>query len=55
MEKLPFFRPAMARMGKYRMGGYGRNGVYRDKHITFIILTLYAPPLPLFIAGVFCK
>ena len=25
-----FFRAAMAGLGKYRMGGYGRIGVYRD-------------------------
>ena len=29
MEKRPFFRAAMARLGKYNMGGYGRIGVYR--------------------------
>ena len=29
MEKLPFFRAAMAGLGKYYMGGYGRIGVYR--------------------------
>ena len=29
MEKRPFFRAAMAGLGKYRMGGYGRIGVYR--------------------------
>ena len=33
MEKRPFFRAAMARLGKYRMGGYGRIGVYRVKGI----------------------
>ena len=31
MENLPFFRAAMAGLGKYRMGGYGRIGVYRAK------------------------
>ena len=31
MEKRPFFRAAMAGLGKYRMGGYGRIGVYRVK------------------------
>ena len=31
MEKQPFFRAAMAGLGKYHMGGYGRIGVYRDK------------------------
>ena len=29
MEKLPFFRAAMAGLGRYHMGGYGRIGVYR--------------------------
>ena len=29
MEKQPFFRAAMAGLGKYYMGGYGRIGVYR--------------------------
>ena len=29
MEKQPFFRAAMAGLGKYRMGGYGWIGVYR--------------------------
>ena len=31
MEKRPFFRAAMAGLGKYCMGGYGRIGVYRVK------------------------
>ena len=31
MEKQPFFRAAMAGLGKYHMGGYGRIGVYRVK------------------------
>ena len=31
MEKRPFFRAAMAGLGKYHTGGYGRIGVYRDK------------------------
>ena len=31
MEKRPFFRAAMAEMGKYSMGGYGRIGVHRVK------------------------
>ena len=31
MEKLPFFRAAMAGLGKYHMGGYGWIGVYRVK------------------------
>ena len=37
MEKQPFFRAAMAGLGKYHMGGYGRIGVYRVKmfHETF--------------------
>ena len=29
MEKRPFFRAAMAGLGKYHMSGYGRIGVYR--------------------------
>ena len=29
MEKRPFFRAAMAGLGKYHTGGYGRIGVYR--------------------------
>ena len=29
MEKRSFFRVAMAELGKYCMGGYGRIGVYR--------------------------
>ena len=29
MEKLPFFRAAMAGLGIYHTGGYGRIGVYR--------------------------
>ena len=31
LEKRPFFRADMARLGKYHMGGYGRIGVYRVK------------------------
>ena len=31
MEKLPFFRAAMAGFGKYHMGGYGRIVVHRVK------------------------
>ena len=31
MEKQPFFRAAMAGLGKYHTGGYGRIGVYRVK------------------------
>ena len=37
MEKRPFFRAAMAGLGKYHMGGYGRIGVYRVKVLTSII------------------
>ena len=33
MEKRPFFRAAMAGLGKYHMGGYGRIRVYRVKVI----------------------
>ena len=33
MEKRPFSRAAMAGLGKYRMSGYGRIGVYRAKVI----------------------
>ena len=29
MEKRPFFRVAMAGLGKHHMGGYGQIGVYR--------------------------
>ena len=29
LGKQPFFRADMAGLGKYRMGGYGRIGVYR--------------------------
>ena len=31
MEKWPFFRAAMAGLGKYHTGGYGRIGVHRVK------------------------
>ena len=31
IEKRPFFRVAMARLGKYHTGGYSRIGVYRVK------------------------
>ena len=31
MQKRLFFRAAMAGLGKYRMGGHGRIGVYRVK------------------------
>ena len=30
IEKQPFFQVAIARLGKYCTGGYGRIGVYRD-------------------------
>ena len=30
MKKVPFFREAMAGLGKYHTGSYGRIGVYRD-------------------------
>ena len=33
MEKLPFLRAAMAGLGKYHTGGYGRIGVYRVKRL----------------------
>ena len=33
MEKQLFFRAAMAGLGKYHMGGYGRIGVYRVKRL----------------------
>ena len=33
MEKQLFFRVAMAGLGKYHAGGYGRIGVYRVKHL----------------------
>ena len=34
MEIWPFFRAAMAGLGKYHTGGYGRIGVYRVKIVT---------------------
>ena len=37
MEKRPFFRAAMAGLGKYCTGGYGRIGVCRDKFENLII------------------
>ena len=37
MEKRPFFQAAMAGLGKYRMVGYGRIGVYRVKVEIIII------------------
>ena len=33
MEKRPFFWAAMAGLGKYHMGGYGRIGVYRVNYL----------------------
>ena len=33
MEKRPFFRAAMAGLGKYRMGGHGQIGVYREAYL----------------------
>ena len=33
VEKRRFFRPAMAGLGKYYMGGYGRIGVYRGSKL----------------------
>ena len=35
MEKWLFFRAAMAGLGKYCMGGYGRIGVYRVNIIVY--------------------
>ena len=37
MEKRPFFRAAMAGLGIYHTGGYGRIGVYRDLDAHFIV------------------
>ena len=37
MEKRSFFRAAMAGLGKYHMGGYGRIGVYRVKTYVFVV------------------
>ena len=39
MEKRPFFRAAMAGLGKYHMGGYGRIGVYRVNSQTMVYFT----------------
>ena len=36
MEKRLFFLAAMARLGKYCMGGYGLIGVYRVKVIVIL-------------------
>ena len=41
MEKRPFFRAAMAGLGKYHMGGYGRIGVYRVKLDKTWLLSVY--------------
>ena len=41
MEKRPFFRAAMAGLGKYHMGGYGRIGVYR---VSFALDSMRAKP-----------
>ena len=38
-EKPPFFQAAMAGLGKYHMGGYGRIGVYRVIHLDFLSFT----------------
>ena len=40
MEKRPFFRAAMAGLGKYHMGGYGRIGVYRVKTALFVFINM---------------
>ena len=41
MEKQPFFQAAMAGLGKYHMGSYGRIGVYRvnlsGPHLLYVI------------------
>ena len=42
MEKWLFFRAAMAGLGKYCMGGYGRIGVYRGSQP--FVLGLTSPP-----------
>ena len=41
LEKRPFFRADMARLGKYSMGGYGLIGVYRAKVIATSTASLY--------------
>ena len=41
MEKRPFFRAAMAGLGKYRMGGYGQIGVYRVKQWCHLEVVLW--------------
>ena len=44
MEKWLFFRAAMAGLGKYRMGGFRRIGVYRGSQP--FVLGLTSPTLP---------
>ena len=52
MEKWPFFRADMARLGKYHTGGYGRIGVYRVNDIvnqvTFSKIQMYADDIVLY-------
>ena len=43
-EKRPNFRAAMAGLGKYHMGGYGRIGVYRV--ISFFSPSSLIPAIP---------
>ena len=40
MEKRLFFRAAMAGLGKYHTGGYGRIGVYRVKTGKYALLNI---------------
>ena len=40
MEKRPFFRAAIAGLGKHRMGGYGQIGVYRVKYM-YVYIYMY--------------
>ena len=40
LEKRPFFRAAMAGLGKYHTVGFGRIGVYRVKENAKSILSL---------------
>ena len=47
MEKRPFFRADMARLGKYHMGGYGRIRVYRVNTASVGVCNLI-PMVPLF-------
>ena len=37
MEKRLFFRAAMAGLGKYHTGGYGRIGVYRVNYSLWLL------------------